>query len=218
VPRIYLYKLTTDVGQAPCVQADLLTLAICKPMIRTTARAGDLIFGFAASYIEEHSGGRATDNHLIYIARVDEIFGRDYYGSAEFADRMDCVYEPVGAGFRWRKGCCHGPEHLVHDLGDGPDFSRAVVLASRDFRYFGREGSSDYKVQFPSVKDAVERIGIGHRVHHDEVLRRELRELKDMIWESSEACVVGVPDAQPSVRGASGSCRRRGGRSAKCGA
>ena len=117
--------------------------------------------------------------HLIYIARVDESFGRDYYGSAEFADRMDCVYEPVGAGFRWRAGRCHGPEHLVHDLGDGPDYRRAVVLASRDFRYFGTEGSSDYKAQFPAVKDAVERMGRGHRVNHDEVLRRELLDLKD---------------------------------------
>lgn len=156
--------------------------------------------------------------HLIYIARVDESFGRDYYGSAEFADRMDCVYEPVGAGFRWRAGRCHGPEHLVHDLGDGPDYNRAVVLASRDFRYFGREDTSDYRAQFPAVKDAVERAGRGHRVNHGEVLRKELLDLKDLVWESTGSCVVGVPDAQPSVRGASGSCRRRGGQSAKCGA
>jgi hypothetical protein len=216
VSRIYLYKLTTDVGQAPCVQDDLLTLAICKPMIRTTAEAGDLIFGFAANHIEENSGVRATDNHLIYIARVDEIFGRDYYGSAEFADRMDCIYEPVGGGFRWRAGCCHGPEHLVHDLGERPDYSRAVVLASRDFRYFGKAGSSDYKAQFPAVKDAVERTGRGHRVNHDEVLQRELRALKDLVWESAAACADGLPDPQSSALGVSRTCRRRAGRSAKC--
>ena len=75
-----------------------------------------------------------------------------------------------------------------------------MVLASRDFRYFGKEGSSDYKAQFPAVKDAVERMGRGHRVHHDEVLRRELLELKDMIWESTGACVVDFSDAQPSAR------------------
>ena len=214
--RMYLYKLTTDLGHAPCVQDDLLTLAICKPMIRTTALAGDLIFGFAADRMSFPS--RATDNHLFYIARVDEIFGRDYYGGAEFADRMDCVHEPMGAGFRWRAGHCHGPEHLVHDLGDGPDYSRAVVLASRDFRYFGKGGSSDCKARFPAVRAAVERAGRGHRVHHGEVLRRELLELKDMIWESTGACVLGLPDAQPSAPAASGSCRGRVGRSSECSA
>ena len=142
-PRIYLYKLTTDVGQAPCVQDGLLTLAICKPMIRTTAQVGDLIFGFAANHMSFPS--RATDNHLIYIAQVDEIFGRDYYGGAEFADRMDCVYEPTAEGFRWRAGHCHGPDYLIHDLGQGPDYPRAVVLASKDFRYYGDQGSSDYE-------------------------------------------------------------------------
>ncbi|HQJ98837.1 MAG TPA: hypothetical protein PLB30_09925, partial [Thermoleophilia bacterium] len=197
VPRIYLYKLTTDVGQAPCVQDGLLTLAICKPMIRTTAQVGDLVFGFAANRM--NPGGRVTDNHLIYIARVDaRLSGRDYYGGAEFAERMDCVYEPTGEGFRWRAGArCHGPEDLVHDLGDRPIYRRAVVLASRDFRYFGKEGSSDYKSRFPLVKDAVERMGRGHRVHHDEALRRELLDLKDLVWESTGTCVAGYPDAQP---------------------
>jgi hypothetical protein len=210
--RIYLYKLTTDTGQAPCVQDGRLTLAICKPMIRTTARVGDLIFGFAADHMSFPS--RATDNHLIYIARVDEIFGRDYYGAEEFAGRTDCIYEPAGSGFRWREGCCHGPDHLAHDIGEGPDYSRAVVLASRDFRYFGSKGSSDYKARFPAVKDAVECAGRGHRVNHSEPLRKELLALKDMVWGSVEAGDVGVPDAQPPASGASGGCRRRAGRAA----
>jgi len=218
VPRIYLYKLTTDSGGAPCVKDGLLTLAICKPMIRTTAQVGDLVFGFAANRM--YPGGRVTDNHLIYIARVDaRLSGRDYYGGAEFAERMDCVYEPTGEGFRWRAGArCHGPEDLVHDLGDRPIYRRAVVLASRDFRYFGKEGSSDYKSRFPLVKDAIERMGRGHRVHHDEALRRELLDLKDLVWESTGTCVAGYPDAQPSALAASGSCRRRGAPDTKCGA
>jgi hypothetical protein len=182
-------------------------------MIRTTARPGDLIFGFAAKRMDSPS--RSTDNHLIYVARVDQkFFGCDYYGRAEFADRMDCAYEPAGEDFCWRPGHCHGPDHLVHDLGCAPDYPRAFVLASRDFRYFGSAGSSDYKTQFPAVKEAVEGMGRGHRVNHDEVLRRELLELKDMIWESTGACVVGLPDAQPSPPS---SCRRRAGRSTKCG-
>jgi Nucleotide modification associated domain 2 len=41
----YFYKLTADNGGAPCVRYGLLSLAICKPMIRKTAKEGDLIFG-----------------------------------------------------------------------------------------------------------------------------------------------------------------------------
>jgi Nucleotide modification associated domain 2 len=46
---IYFYKLTADNGGAPCVRHGLLSLAICKPMIRKTAEEGDLTFGFAAN-------------------------------------------------------------------------------------------------------------------------------------------------------------------------
>ena len=82
--RIYLYKLMNDDGGAPCVHDGLLTLAICKPMIRTAARIGDLIFGFAANRMS--SSSRATDNHLIYVARVEKrLAGRDYYGDSRFA-------------------------------------------------------------------------------------------------------------------------------------
>ena len=214
--RIYLYKLTTDDGGAPCVQDGLLTLAICKPMIRATAQVGDLIFGFAANRM--NPGNRPTDNHLIYVARVDErILGRDYYDARQFADRTDCVYELTANGFAWRAGAPrHGPDDLVHDLGERPFFRRAIVLASRDFRYFGAAGSADYKTQFPAVKDVVERMGRGHRVHHDEALCRELRNLRDSVWESAGTQAAGLPGAQPEALATSNGCRCRVGEGAKC--
>lgn len=216
MPRIYLYKLTTDDGGAPCVQDGLLTLAICKPMIRTTAHVGDLLFGFAANRMNPDN--QSTDNHLIYVARVDErLSGHDYYDDGQFVNRTDCVYELAGDGFAWRAGACrHGPEDLVHDLGQRPVYRRAVVLASRDFRYFGAEGSSDYKTTFPSVREAVERMGRGHRVHHDEVLRRELLELKDAAWEETGTRTTGLRDTRAEALAASGRSRRQVGRSANC--
>lgn len=65
MPRFFFYKLTVDNDGAPCVVDGLLSLAICKPMIRRTAFPGDLIFGFAANSLH-------ADNRLIYIARVTE--------------------------------------------------------------------------------------------------------------------------------------------------
>jgi len=38
---IFMYKLTTDNGGAPCVENELLSLCICKPKIRMSAKVGD---------------------------------------------------------------------------------------------------------------------------------------------------------------------------------
>ena len=53
--NIYFYKLTADNGGAPCVRYGLLSLAICKPMIRKTAKEGDLVFGFAANSLHRYN-------------------------------------------------------------------------------------------------------------------------------------------------------------------
>ena len=192
MPRIYFYKLTADNGGAPCVQDGLLSLAICKPMIRSTAEAGDLIFGFAASSLHR-------DNRLIYIARItDKICNGDYYRERRFANRSDRVYEWRGSCFAWRRGALHhGPEHLIHDLGPPPGYNKANVLLSTDFRYFGGSGTTEYKSRFHLVKEAVEQLGRGHRVTHAEPLCMQLIALKQQIWKNSPKRVAGEPTNAP---------------------
>jgi hypothetical protein len=41
--ELFFYKLVGDTNGAPCVDNGLLTLAICKPMIRSVAKRGDWI-------------------------------------------------------------------------------------------------------------------------------------------------------------------------------
>lgn len=190
--KICFYKLTTDDGGAPCVQDGLLSLAICKPTIRSTAKRGDLIFGFAANSLR-------SDNRLLYIARVtDKLPDGQYYTTARFAAREDCIYERRGERFVWRQGALHhGPEHLVHDLGEYPDYAKATVLLSDDFRYFGANGGADYKARYPLIKDAVERLGRGHRSRHDEPLRKELEALMQEVWISTRNKVLGERTSKP---------------------
>jgi Nucleotide modification associated domain 2 len=40
--KVYIYKLTVDDGGAPCVQDEVLSLAICKPFIRSTAQQDNM--------------------------------------------------------------------------------------------------------------------------------------------------------------------------------
>ena len=195
--RIYFYKLTVDDGGAPCLRDGVLSLAICKPMIRTRAELGDLIFGFAADSLH-------GDNRLIYIARVTgKASNGDYYGDPSFARRADCIYERRGDEFRWRTGALyHGPRHRTHDLGQHPTYTRAHVLLSDDFRYFGASGSAEYKSRYPLIKRAIEHLGQGHRVYHDEPLRTQLQTFMQQVWTEVRRKVVGKQATGPR-RGAS---------------
>lgn len=186
--RFYFYKLTADNNGAPCLDKNgrLLSLAICKPTIRSTAKPGDLIFGFAAKSLH-------ADNPLLYIAHITakECNG-DYYTKAEFSQRGDCIYERCGDRFVWRKGALHhGHDDLIHDIGTYPDYKKTNVLLSDDFRYFGKSGSADYRNRYPLIKEAIEKLGIGHRVNHGEPLRMELQSLKSWVWEKTRQDEVG---------------------------
>ena len=189
MPKLYLYKLTVDDGGAPCVQAELFSLAICKPMIRSTANVGDYIFGFAANSL-------SRGNRLIYVARVTEkVSSGAYWAGSRFSDREDCIYEWHEGKLTLRSDARHHQDmsYLERDLGPSPFYSRANVLVSDDFRYFGSAGTSAYKDKFPLVKEAVERLGQGHRVWHTLELAAQLEALRDFVWTETSEKVIGEP-------------------------
>jgi hypothetical protein len=79
-------------------------------------------------------------------------------------------------------------------------YPKASVLLSDDFRYFGGNGTAGYKARYSLIKDAVERLGRGHRSRHDEPLRMELEALKQEIWNGTRNKVAGQPTSKPSRR------------------
>ena len=87
---------------------------------------------------------------------------------------------------------------LEHDLGRYPEYQRANVLLSEDFRYFGIAGSAEYKTRFSEVRRAVERLGRGHRVWHTPALRNEFLQMKDWVWDNYEEKKIGEPTSKPS--------------------
>jgi len=184
----YFYKLTVDDGGAPCIQDGILSLAICKPMIRSSAEVGDVIFGFAANSLH-------PDNRLIYIAKITDRLDGTYYREPQYSSRADCIYEWRGETFHVRpRAQFHTVEkdHLTHDLGRGPSFPRARVLLSDDFRYFGGSLPEHYKKQFPAIGRAIRGLRQGHRVHHSSELIRELQGLLEETWLKKQ------PDVKPS--------------------
>jgi hypothetical protein len=90
--RLYVYKCVVDDGGAPCIDDDLLTLTICKPHIRSTAKKEDLIFAFG-------SNAESRANRLVYIAAVSRKVPRgSYFEGEEFKERSDCIYERLPDG------------------------------------------------------------------------------------------------------------------------
>lgn len=181
MPKFYFYKMTVDDGGAPCVQNGLLSLAICKPMIRSVASEGDILLGFATNEL----GG---DNRLVYAAKVTQkLGGKDYYSGQKYSGRADCIYS-------WNEGShvrkVHAKFHgnlgdLRHDLGQPPDYKRAWVLLSNgleNFRHFGTGRPEDYKKNNPYLKSEIESLTQGHRVNHDPALRRELERLGERVF------------------------------------
>src|SRR4051812_12448525 len=120
MPKIYFYKLTVDDGGAPCVTPALLSLAICKPMIRSTADEEDIIIGFAANSLH-------ADIRLIYVARVTKkLRNGEYFKLPEYTARGDCIYEWRDGKFKIREGAKHhgSDADLERDLGKRPTYPR----------------------------------------------------------------------------------------------
>jgi len=192
--ELYIYKLTSDDGGAPCIRDAMLSLAICKPAIRSVAGRGSVIFGFAGNDLY-----RA--NCLVYAAKVTETLdGRKYFSEAQYASRPDCVYRWDGTRFAWKKGSkYHSPASLAHDLGEAPEYSRAHVLLSdgtENFRYFREKCPVPYKSEYPHLKSLIENLMQGHRSNFEPNLLAELRRFSRQLWDMPSAYQdTPIPDA-----------------------
>ena len=162
--KVYIYKLRTDNGGAPAVYMGRLSLAICKPRIRGSAAVGDWIVGIAGKSLHPDSG-------LLDVAQVDEILeDGEYYRDTRFARRPDAIYEWKGSRLKLRADPrFHDSEDAFRDIGSGPTYSKARVLLSSRFRYYGRATSVWYAAVSSLAHQMGQARGIGHKVDLSEV-------------------------------------------------
>ncbi len=172
--NIFIYKLTTDNGGAPCVKDGLLSLAICKPRIRKSAGQKDFIIGMGAKSVNDLKG------RLIYIAEVTKIIQDGDYYLDKYSDRPDCIYAKKGQVFNWRFGAqYHSPADLTHDLGEQPYYERAICLLSDKFVYFGRNKEPSIE----KIKDIYSALPRDYRVNHNNDTKNRLQEFIDEIFD-----------------------------------
>lgn len=186
--RLYVYKVRYDDGTAPCVERGLLSLALCKPGIRATARVGDTLIGFAAKSM-------CADQRLVYAAVVTErLADGAYYREARWRSRLDCIYAwRDGAFHRKRDAAVHDTAaDLVHDLGEAPTYPRANVLVSENFRYYAESRPADH-TRHPALARMIDRLGQGHRVNHGDRVHDELERYLAEIWSERQPRAAPAP-------------------------
>jgi hypothetical protein len=83
---IFSYIMTVDNGAAPNADNGMLSLAICKPMIRRGAKYGDLIIGISGKKM--FNGG---EREIVYIAKVTKVVTMREYAVA-YPKRNDSIY------------------------------------------------------------------------------------------------------------------------------
>jgi putative DNA base modification enzyme with NMAD domain len=123
-PRLYSYIVATDKGFAPCVTKNLLTLACCKPKIRSTAKPGDWVMGTTPK--------KKRPGKLVFLARVTEKLTFAEYYNRVSKKRRDNIYRPnATGGYTQVDTQDHGPKQKTKDL------SADAVLLSNEFVYYG---------------------------------------------------------------------------------
>lgn len=131
--KVYTYVIATDAGGAPNYAPPCLTLAICKPRIRKSAKPGDLILAFNGTQL-------GTNPHGVRWAGIvsEKLTFVEYWHDTRFASKKpniaampDNIYEPMGADFRQVPNPAHGPASKSRDLRG------QFVLTFKDSWYFG---------------------------------------------------------------------------------
>ena len=175
--KIYFYKMIVDNGGAPCVQDGLLSLAICKPQIRSTINVGDFIIGF---------GSNALDNKLFYIAEViNKLLDGEYYKQEKYFYRDDCLYSFDGQQYSRRE------DKKYHISNNTPnDEGNDIVLLSDNYRYFGKKSNDDYKNKYPILTKIINSLKQGHRLNHNTELFKELSQLIDETFSQKQLNIL----------------------------
>lgn len=141
LPTLFSYVVRWDAGSAPNPFWGVCTLAICKPQIRRSARAGDWVIGFASGGAPLSRAG----NRIVYAMRVTESMPWPVYDALCRSRLERKIPDMTSPDLRLQRGDCqydcrtdpptqrpgvHGPDARGKDLG-GP------VLLSEHFRYYG---------------------------------------------------------------------------------
>ena len=120
---VYSYRIVVDNSSAPCIMNDLLSLCICKSIIRRKAKIGDIIFIINGSSFGEDK------EKLLCVFKVDDVIDmKQYY--LKYNDRIDCIYDD---NLKQIENNFHSTKEIENDL------KGKNALLSSNYVFFGNK-------------------------------------------------------------------------------
>ncbi len=160
---VYMYRLTSDTGFAPCVEGNLLTLACCKG----GQMRGDKVINTGLRYRIGAKKDVKWDkedvyivgtykNKFLYLARVTKVITMEEYYSGLSKGRTDDIYSlkngELVRNYNLRNYNVHTePDRVTKDLAG------KYVIMSNDYIYLGEDAVNDdviakYNPKFQETK------------------------------------------------------------------
>ena len=126
-PHIWTYRIVTDTGVAPNIANGILTLTLCKPIVRQGAKVGDYVLALVA--VGARTPAQKANNtangykfRAAYLFRVDEIVKMAEYEAwcSIHASDKRCRRPELGEG-EFFGDCQYGPglEYILGPHGEG---------------------------------------------------------------------------------------------------
>lgn len=193
MPRLFTYCIPVDDGAAPNPFWGVCTLAICKPVIRRTAKIGDWVVGTGST--SAPSGD--LSGKIVYAMEVSSAMSLAEYDVWARNHRPEKVPDLRNEDLRRRVGdsiydfSSDPPNQRpgVHDKGNREtDLSGKKVLLSMNFYYFGNR-----PVPLPPHLQPIIHQTQGHKVNaNDAHVAPFLEWLESQNFDRN--CLVGAPD------------------------
>lgn len=159
--KLYIYRMTTDSGVAPCVGNGMLSLAVCK--------GGQIRKGVPCNTGLRHLIGRLGEytsrkvyvlgtyhDRFLYLARVTKVKAMEEYFNGISEGRMDDIYDLkkgklVRNNHLKKQGVHTEPDRIVKDIAG------QYVLLSDDYIYLGKDAVyidvvKEYNAKFQETK------------------------------------------------------------------
>lgn len=161
ITKIYIYRLATDSGMAPCVDNGLFSLAVCKG---GQIRKGNPINTGLRHLIGNDWGHSTGDTYVLgtyhdrflYIARVTDVVTMEEYFQDISKGRTDDIYDYKKGNLyrnnRYKNRNIHTTqEQIIKDIAG------QYVLLSNDFVYLGEDAIfidlvKQYNARFQETK------------------------------------------------------------------
>lgn len=141
--KVYIYVVDRDFGFAPNPFHGFLTLATCKPRIRSVASLGDWIVGVGGARL-------ARRGECIFGMRVtSDVTFEEYWAGEDFQVKKpirngsrvslvgDNIYSRVSGAWKQVDSHHSNADGTQNETNVKSDTSTNRVLVSEDFRYFG---------------------------------------------------------------------------------